>query len=238
MNALAPLTEIPRQLFRSSDPIGTVRWLLGGSYPAYARAFHPVPAGEGRYTTWGQTARATGKTVHSEMQYDRISVGLPDDSDRPARASMGAVAWRSLIQNVGPFGDPDCIAALWTGRDWLSAGRDCDREDRCVVEKKSWAEAQTLSRPPGRSYRVFTTSLRDIASFGVALSPDFFVFAQPTLVWDRALSWCIATDPDYDSSVIGGDPPLIERICGDPQIEALPIGGEQSLLLAADSINV
>lgn len=52
---------------------------------------------------------------------------------------------------------------------------------------------------------------------------------SPSLIWPDDRAWVFATEIDYDSTVVAGSAALVEAICANPQLEALPIAAETAL---------
>lgn len=61
--------------------------------------------------------------------------------------------------------------------------------------------------------------------------------ASPSLMWPSDRSWVLATEVDFDSTIVGGDAALIEAVCADPALEALPLPAGSSLQWDADAVN-
>ena len=68
----------------SDSHLSTVRSLLPNGFPAYARVFHPayLDNDEEQPVRWSTVASWTGRTVHPQMQFQRVA-GLPEGSTRP-----------------------------------------------------------------------------------------------------------------------------------------------------------
>lgn len=46
---------------------------------------------------------------------------------------------------------------------------------------------------------------------------------SPSLVWPADHAWVLVSEVDWDSTVVGGSAALVEALCADPEIEALPL---------------
>lgn len=58
-----------------------------------------------------------------------------------------------------------------------------------------------------------------------------------SLVWPADQAWVVASEIDYDSTIIAGSSELIRAICTDESLEALPLHEGASLYWDADDIN-
>lgn len=52
---------------------------------------------------------------------------------------------------------------------------------------------------------------------------------SPQLLWPLDRAWCVATEIDYDSTLVGGSAALIGRILADPRLEAFPVDPDDSI---------
>ena len=75
-----------RWVEESLSDFGTLRSMLPGGFPAYARIFHPayLNGDEDQPVRWATVASWTGRAAHPLMQFERIA-GLPEDSMYPDR---------------------------------------------------------------------------------------------------------------------------------------------------------
>lgn len=60
---------------------------------------------------------------------------------------------------------------------------------------------------------------------------------HPSLMWPADHAWVMASEIDFDSTIIGGSHELIRALCTDDTIEALPLHEGSSLHWDADDIN-
>lgn len=60
---------------------------------------------------------------------------------------------------------------------------------------------------------------------------------SPTIWWPQDRAWLVHSSFDYDSTVVGGAPSLIEAIVSDPGIEALQVDPDTSLYANGDTVN-
>lgn len=60
---------------------------------------------------------------------------------------------------------------------------------------------------------------------------------SPSLLWPADRAWVMVSEVDFDSTVVGGSPALIEAICRSADLEALPLPADASLYWGADEVN-
>lgn len=57
-------------------------------------------------------------------------------------------------------------------------------------------------RLPGRTYHLFTGELRDALRIGRWVTAQWFVGQSPSLMWPAEHSWLVATEIDFDSTLV------------------------------------
>ncbi len=58
---------------------------------------------------------------------------------------------------------------------------------------------------------------------------DCFLPQSPNLLWPADQAWCVATDVDLRSTLIGGTTPLVASILGGVELEAWPVSPDDSV---------
>lgn len=127
--------------------------------------------------------------------------------------------WRPLGHTAA---SGDCFACLWEG--WASA-------------------AAPLVEHPGRRYRLYAGHLPRHEQFSLvnlafpphAASP--FLAQPPNIFWPADHSWCVASEIDFDSTLVGGAPALVDAIVNHPDLEAWSVNPADSLAIDGDPIN-
>ena len=59
----------------------------------------------------------------------------------------------------------------------------------------------------------------------------------PSLIWPSDHSWLVASEVDFDSTLVGGSADLIEEIVNSPELETWQVEPTDSLAADADKIN-
>lgn len=236
---------------------GRVGSTVPAVFDAYARVLHPPHTMTGEPGSWVQVCARTGATAHPLMQWRAISraeiVPMADGwvTERSAWAgsppdlgNLPADALAALLDVLsGHTAGQRCVFALWEGLDWVDTrGASVTRtlpDGRWVTEEPPSAfpleilEGPRLERP-GRSYLLFTGPLDDAGGLG---DPRGIWPQSPNLFWPADRSWCVATEIDFDSTLVGGSRDLVAAVLAHPRLEAWPVTEDDSLAWDADTIN-
>ncbi|MFJ6533219.1 hypothetical protein [Microbacterium sp. NPDC091662] len=60
---------------------------------------------------------------------------------------------------------------------------------------------------------------------------------SPSLLWPEDHAWVMVSEVDFDSTIVAGSSALIEALCADEQLEALPLPEGAALTWDADAVN-
>ena len=209
---------------RLAGSFGAAGRVCPTGFEAYARVFHPV--GEDGLQ-WHDVAATMGRVAHPLMQWSRISGifygrRLFGDwrGDEPQTGALPPRFLATLADAIG--GDAPITVGLWTGYG------DLDSRVRDGV---------TLSLP-GRDYALFRG---DLAALRDADWPRSSRWPSPSretvnLAWPDDQSWFVASEIDFDSTVVGGSRALIERVLSS-DLETAEIDATSDLSSEGDRIN-
>jgi hypothetical protein len=218
--------EVSEQLGRTMHPL--VQWnSIAG--------VREVEVTEGR---WPRRHRST--TTTSEWAGEE-----PETGNLPP-AELG-----DLVDVLTGFtAQDDCFHAVWEGWGWLDGrgvayltaetGRWGRRASPGAVPPALAPEvlAGPRLRLPGRDHVLFRGPLRAALSIGHE-HPGGGVFwpQSPSLLWPADRSWCVATEIDFDSTLVAGSRALIDAVLAAADLEAWPVGPEDDLTEQGDLIN-
>lgn len=130
----------------------------------------------------------------------------------------------------------------------LAVARHLRRARRLVHDLPTGADIApaVLAGPrlqlPAREHLLLAGSLGDVAALasGTATA-DVEPFRPgtrtPSLLWPDDRSWCVATEVDFDSTLVGGPRALIELVLADPVLEAFEVSQDDSLGAYDDAVN-
>jgi hypothetical protein len=210
---------------------GRVCCIVPAGFAGYVRVLHPPADAGGGLAAWSQVCELTGRIAHPLMQWHKISTAPPTGSQTGASSWPGsdpevgnlapAVLADMLEIIAGLTPDPgDCYHAVWDGWGWLPGE---------VLGPR-------LSHPQ-RDYLLFHGPLRAALSIGDEGTADWRPPQSPSLLWPSDRSWLLATEIDFDSTLVGGSAELVEELLQAPRFEAWPVGIDDDLTIDGDRIN-
>lgn len=252
---------LPPRLQGWEDHPGTpVAAVVPGGFEAYARVLHPIGHEDDEVlTSWAQVCEATGRTAHPLMQWEAISgtrrtrrtttTQWPGDTPDPGTLHPRALtAVLDVLQRWTPPQQP-CLMAIWEGFGWVDGQGAGLYGVGGSAELPAAYPAEVLAGPrlrtPFRDYLLFTGPLRSAQQLGhrtpEALRgqwPDEWLARQsPNLLWPDDRSWCVATEIDFDSTLVGGPADLVDALLATPALEAYPVSPGDDLGLYGDRVN-
>jgi hypothetical protein len=230
---------------------GHVNQVVPGGFAAYARLLHPAQAETGRSVPWAEVCRRTGRTAHPLMQWTSIAgAEWSASASPPSVGTAPPEVLTAVLDVLGRFtpADRDCFHALWEGWGWLHPGgwallSAAGGDDAAVPTgpQPAGLPAEVVDGPalehPGRRYLLFRGPLQAALRMGHQATADWFDPQSPSLLWPADRSWCAATEVDFDSTLIGGAPDLVDALVGDPRLEAWPVEPGDDLTISGDVVN-
>lgn len=199
-----------------------------------------------------------GRVMHPLAQFHRISTppsgrsgSGPDSPPAPQPPTLGSLepeplqALCAILARHTPPGS-QCCFAVWEGWGDLHPGGATVRFASRGAEARPPAAAPPqwqldLGGPdlqlPGRRYLLYTGPLDDALRFGSWATRDWFQARPPNLFWAQDRTWCVATEIDFDSTLVAGPAQLIDEVVSSSSLEAWAIGPTDSLAHDADTIN-
>jgi hypothetical protein len=195
--------------------------IIPEGFEAYARLFHPVELEHDRHERWSDVALRNGRIVHSEMQFEQISIPrgqTPTDSHRgpqPREGTLPPEERRVLVDILRTATSiPDqCWFGLWEGFGGL--------DDDGIRERVEL---------PQRSYLLYRGTIDR------ALESPFPYNQSPNLWWPEDRAWFVATEIDLPWTYVGGRPDLVAALVSDSRLEVLPVALDWKLY-TADRVN-
>ncbi|MWV74599.1 hypothetical protein [Rathayibacter rathayi] len=154
-------------------------------YPAYARVFHPVSP-----DSWVDSAGAAGIAFTPTIQWDDIVRYSPDSRQlhSPRRGTLESAESETLAEVLSAFtSSPDeCWFGVWEG----------------------WGDAF----PPPAAVK-FRWLIRDLHLVkGAVVEAPLVSSRGATVWWPADQSWFVATEVDYDSTIVAGSAAAIAAI--------------------------
>jgi hypothetical protein len=238
---------------------GAVTLAVPSGYPAYVRICHPATDTAAALVSWSAVAKETGREVHALMQWHAV-VGSPDhvnfrgslwDGNDPERGNLVPEVLGPLCELLGEHTADarHCFFCLWEGWGWID-GRgvwvmriddtaNATRASEVPVQPGFSPEELSRRRVklPHRDYILLEGSLSAALQIGHWPGPDWFCPQSPNLFWPADRAWCVASEIDFDSTLLGGTAELVEAVLEDPTFDAWPVGPDDSLAYDADHVN-
>ncbi|WP_412736579.1 hypothetical protein [Krasilnikovia sp. MM14-A1259] len=183
---------------RLMGEFGAVTREVPQGYAAYARVCHPADDESGSPTAWSQVAAVTGRQAHPTMQWHAL-VGSPH------RYAAAKYLW--------PGNDPECgnLPPQLLGPLCNLLTHHTTTPDTCYFglwEGHGWTPSTAVANLHhyGRDYILFTGPLHAALQLGHRPLPDWFVPQSPNLLWPADRAWYVASEIDFDSTLVGGQP--------------------------------
>lgn len=156
----------------------------------------------------------------------------------------------------------DVVAGIWAG--WgmpqavvvYTTGRMTRRERRRLEREQEERIAATIAPAyrdavaagphlelPGREYVLLETDLAELAdpawgrTAGIGWQ-DGDPGPMPQLLWPEDHAWVVASEIDWDSTIVAGSRALVDAVLADDRFEAVEVGPDDDLSLTGDRVNV
>jgi hypothetical protein len=99
-----------------------------------------------------------------------------------------------------------------------------------------------LLKLPGRDYVLLDATTEELVDGSWRRTSGLGWFrglpgVSPNLLWPADRTWCVASEIDFDSTLVGGSRALVEEICADEALEAFEVEEDDDLSLAGDTVN-
>lgn len=225
LSPIAWVAECTRPIGRGSDRV-LLHSVIPEGYPAYARVLHPAyVAGEDTPVRWARVAARNGKTVHSQVQFGRLSgsddpYAHPPWVEPPFVGELPEAEAKTMAATLSNFTTtPDrCYLLVWEGYGGI---------------EKMYPPSVTLELPD-RKYLAYAGSIDSI----LELCVDGNTLVGPNLWWPEDQAWVVATEIDFLETYAGGTVACIGQLLGDPDLEAFPLSIDDRVDFFADTINI
>jgi hypothetical protein len=198
-------------------------------FERYARVLHPARAWPNAPVRWDAVAAWSGRTIHALAQWDFVSrplgeVAAPSPFLQPPR--LGGLPPHELdtlcsVLAAHTTTAERCFLGMWEGYGGLLLSE--------------WASGSEL-RLDQRTFLVTQGPISTAARVDLRFASACFS-EPPTLIWPADRAWFIASDPDLDSTYVGGSGDLIAAVLAEPGLEAWPANSNDRVSIDGDSIN-
>jgi hypothetical protein len=205
--------------------------------------------------SWAEVCAATGRRAHALMQWRAVS-GVAEtttgdtsrthttvwDGTEPSQGDLEPDALAVLCQVLSRHTEPGTgvFFALWDGHGWIYGSPSVAIAGQAEPVPPA-LPAAILQGPrlhlPHRDYILFSGPLEAITELGHQVTRDWFIAQSPNLFWPADKSWCVATEIDFDSTLVAGSHGLIADVLGNPRLDAWTVDPDDSLAYDADTLN-
>jgi hypothetical protein len=229
---------------------GAVTLQVPSGYAAYARICHPARDEKGTPVSWSDVAAATGRQAHPLMQWHAL-VGSADPfnfagslwrGDAPERGDLAPAPFAALCDLLAAHtrSPTECVFGIWEGWAWVHGGSvrmsatGSEAVPGAFTEQERDQAGLVL---PGRKYVLLTGPLAAASQLGDPHGLRGFEPHSPNLMWPADRAWFVASEVDFDSTLVGGTAEVIQSILDSPTLDAWPVEPDSSLASDADKIN-
>lgn len=237
------------------DGWARVTGFVPAGFDAYARILHraqaPVEDPHGvvtgsRPARWSEVAARTGCDLHPLVRWHELVGAVDPWNPESDRWPYGGPAWGDLdVQQLDALthllaahtGTPErCLFALWEGWALLNGsgvtlttgpGGSSTRPLARAFTDAEWAAPRLAL--PDRTYLLLAGPLdaaRDVTEHTTA---PVLGTQSPQLIWPEDHAWCVATEIDLDSTVVGGTRAVVDAVLADSTLEAWEVRPGDSL---------
>lgn len=233
--------------------------IVPSGYPAYVRVLHPAnTGGDDSGVPWRDVAAFTGRMYHPLMQWEQIRPPKsnpfgPERFGDPWQGDLEEDLCRSLYSALarGTTTPEKCWFGIWEGHGTLhptsasaytvfvpeGGSRDeADGElERIMADRRAVVRiVQQTPRfdHPGRSYLLAQgpcESAHELGRFGLHITPS--------LAWPEDRAWCVASEVDFDSTLVGASEECAAALLADDRIETLLVQPDDRLDSGGDTLN-
>lgn len=191
--------------------------------------------------------------VTTEGRWPRRREVVHETSDwlgnEPVTGDMAPPTLSRVLDVLARFtpADVECIHAVWEGWGWLHHGAwglltvTSDHASAPEPPAPAGLPPAIVDGPklllPGRNYLLFRGPLRAALSVGHQVTAEWFAPQSPSLLWPPDRSWCLATEIDFDSTLVGGPAELVDALLQAPDLEVWQVEPTDDLTSAGDTIN-
>ncbi|MDK1327666.1 hypothetical protein [Arthrobacter sp. zg-Y1143] len=211
---------------------------------------------ESRRLLWSELAQERGTVAHPLMQWDSVLAGYRNPVwNEPGwqyeDPLVGSLATGSLAEVArilaGHTSTPEeCLAGLWEGWGWVSGAEvrhtvGTDGRSRTEPASPPFGETGVFGAArlelPGRKYLLFNAGLSLFADPRWQEASGWDGLQSPNLLWPKDRQWFLATEIDFDSTLVGGSAALIDALVQSDVVECLAVPPDGDLTQLGDLLN-
>lgn len=225
---------------RLRPPDGSVGSVAPIGFETCVRILHPLEW-RGRPATWADVAAEVGRVMHPLVQFGALAAH-PSEHGEPFEGGLTLTAVTALADVLGRRTSTprDVWFALWDGFGQFNDGATWVVTDDEPVEPvpplltPDERRHPKLSMPMGRDYYLFRGPVSAVS----ALTRQDVWEQSPNLWWPADRAWCVATEIDFDSTLVSCSSRVAAELLADDRFETYEVDWGDSLLCNGDTINL
>lgn len=203
---------LAERLDRRDDRFGTVGSVLPSGFARVVRVLHPLRGGG----AWADEAARTGRTMHPLVQWRAIAAHVVDGRSGeldPEEGSIPAATLETVLRHCPA--DGEVVHAVWDGFGGVEPAHPSLRGNQ-------------------RHYALFSGPRAAVTDWPGLDTP----WGQSAnYVWPADRSWCVATEIDWDSTLVACDDAVADALLADPALETYEVGFADDLTWDGDRVN-
>lgn len=210
-------------------------------YPAHCRVLHrPDPQGgtDRPPLRWADIAARTGAVIHPAVQWHRLIGSATTDNDGGTVSGDLYAEWNGYAPSIGQIDATQFLILADILSHHTSTGNDVffgfwEGNGRINTNDGSFFPGINPARfrLGGRQQIVVRGDIAAVV--GTQRVP----WPAPNAMWPADRSWYLATEVDFDSTILAGDERLIAELLAHPELEALQASVDLDLTCFGDTIN-
>lgn len=232
--------EVAARTGRVLHPLAQADNLLGAVNPVTIDGWEVDSGAEG-FLEPAALAALVAPLKAATRTPDDVTIGIWNGWGELNSGSASVFGWGS----DGPL-SPSEVAALEREFAEQRASALSPEVARAVKPRRSGAPTGLLLALPHRAYVLLSGTIDELADpdwpyragIGWSRSTSFpLTGPMPQLVWPADHAWCVASEIDLDSTIVGGSRTLADAILALPALEALEVPPDGDLSSEGDRVN-
>jgi hypothetical protein len=156
----------------------------------------------------------------------------------------------AVWEGWGDLNGSSSLGTAWSGADDLSASDEAELRGRADSHAAEYRRQQaelvaSIAGPrlewPHRTYFLLSTTISQLADRSWFDDPRLGTFLEvghtPQLLWPEDRAWAVATEIDWDSTIVAGSRALIDAVLADARFEAFEVDEDSDLTWDGDTVN-
>jgi hypothetical protein len=226
---------------------GVVGSTVPRGFEAYARVFHPAEV------SWRDAAARSGTTWHPAMQWDSLDPSGTLDGPEVGHLDLPSLAALALVLDKHTTTPDDATAGIWDGFGELRSGGSttlfassdgsAPPEHANTLDPDVYAAVARgpVLELPGRAYVLLSARVAEFADTdwplraGIGWNRHFG--PTPNLLWTADHAWVLASEIDFDSTLVAGSRALVDAVLASADLEAAEVAEDTDLSSTGDTVN-